>query len=223
MHLLSHQTAQGITLLLLSTLLGGAIGYERERHERPAGLRTHIIVCLAATLITVLSKQGTHNDMHLSAQIVTGVGFLGAGTILRDSGGAVRGLTTAASLWLVAAIGIAVGFGGIYAGYACATTFIALFVLVIFGKFELIFGMTRTRQDLTLLCEGGSGETNTLAELLNAIRARNARVLGVETTKLGDGHLIKLTLAIPKTVDRQQIESLLSDQKNILHHSWAEG
>ena len=103
--------------LLLSAFLGGLIGVEREIHDHPAGIRTHLLVALGSALFTVLSIVGfpSSDDVatdpsRVAAQIVTGIGFLGAGAILKY-GPTVRGLTTAASLWIVAAIGMASGAG----------------------------------------------------------------------------------------------------------------
>ncbi len=102
--------------VLLAFILGGAIGFERELVHRPAGLRTHMLVAAGAAAFTIASSmafagQGTARDpARIAAQVVTGVGFLGAGTIWRTPS-TVRGLTTAASIWLVAAIGLLVGAG----------------------------------------------------------------------------------------------------------------
>ena len=102
--------------VLLAFLLGGVIGYERESIQRPAGLRTHMLVAAGASAFTIASiyafvGQGTVRDpARVAAQIVTGIGFLGAGTIWRTPS-TVRGLTTAASIWLVAAAGMLVGSG----------------------------------------------------------------------------------------------------------------
>lgn len=103
--------------LLLAAVLGGLVGFERERHNRPAGLRTHILVCLGSTLVMIVSVVGFGGELgargdqaRIAAQVVSGIGFLGAGSILRQ-GSAIRGLTTAASLWVVAAVGLAVGIG----------------------------------------------------------------------------------------------------------------
>lgn len=103
--------------LLLAAVLGGLVGFERERHNRPAGLRTHILVCLGSTLVMIVSVVGFSGELgargdqaRIAAQVVSGIGFLGAGSILRQ-GSAIRGLTTAASLWVVAAVGLAVGIG----------------------------------------------------------------------------------------------------------------
>jgi uncharacterized membrane protein YhiD involved in acid resistance len=97
--------------LLLAILLGGAVGLERELQGKPAGLRTNILICLGATLFTLLSYRlagGVPDVSRVAAQIVTGIGFLGAGTILHARGNIV-GLTSAATIWLVAAVGMALG------------------------------------------------------------------------------------------------------------------
>ena len=125
--------------LSLAALLGGLVGLERELHHQTAGLRTHMIVAIGACLVMLLSLH--MNDMsptkadpgRLAAQVVAGVGFLGAGAIMR-SGLSVRGLTTAACLWTVAAIGLAVGCG--YWRAAVVATVLTLVATVVFQKFE---------------------------------------------------------------------------------------
>ena len=136
-----------IVKLLIASILGGIIGWERERRGRPAGLRTHILVCVGVTLMMVVSehifeKYKTFADnsilrvdpARIAAQVVTGIGFLGAGTIMRFKA-TVRGLTTAASLWVVAGIGLAVG-SSCYVP-ALVTTFLALFALFFLPLFEI--------------------------------------------------------------------------------------
>ena len=99
--------------ILLALLVGGLVGLERERQYRPAGLRTHMLVCGGSALTTLVSVSlgGGEDRTRIAAQIVSGIGFLGAGTIFR-SGTAVRGLTTAAGLWVVAGLGMAIAAGG---------------------------------------------------------------------------------------------------------------
>lgn len=100
--------------LCIAALAGALVGVERERRDRPAGLRTHIVVCVGSTLITLVSFHlaGPGDDRtRIASQIVSGIGFLGAGTIFR-AGTAVKGLTTAAGLWVVAGIGMGIGAGG---------------------------------------------------------------------------------------------------------------
>ncbi len=118
--------SQIIIKLLLAVLLGGIIGFEREKDASPAGLRTHILVCLGSALITLTSTIFTDDPARIAAGIVTGIGFLGAGAILHSKK-FVHGLTTAASIWAVAGIGIAVGVG-FYLG-AIASSIIIYFVL----------------------------------------------------------------------------------------------
>jgi putative Mg2+ transporter-C (MgtC) family protein len=118
--------------LLLATVLGGAIGWEREHSHKPAGLRTNILICMAATLLTDISLRAsalfpTADPGRIAAQIVTGVGFLGAGTIIQTRG-TVTGLTTAATLWMVAAIGMAIGFGALIE--AVGTTLLVMVTLI---------------------------------------------------------------------------------------------
>jgi len=114
--------------LLAATVLGAAIGYQRERAGKPAGLRTHILICIGAALFTVASLYGfgaTADPARIAAGIVAGIGFLGAGAIIRRDEGLVAGLTTATTIWAVAAIGLAVG-AGLYLVSAVATALILI-------------------------------------------------------------------------------------------------
>ncbi|MFQ6122524.1 MAG: MgtC/SapB family protein [Dehalococcoidales bacterium] len=119
-----------ILRLLLAAALGAIIGYQRERAGKPAGLRTHILICVGAALFTVASIYGfgaTGETARVAAGVVAGVGFLGAGAIIRGGEGIVAGLTTAATIWAVAGIGLAVG-AGLYL-LSAVTTAIVLVVL----------------------------------------------------------------------------------------------
>ena len=123
-------TVDAFVKLGITTLLSGIIGFEREHSHRPAGFRTHILVAVGSALVMLTSvfiygDDATTGDVtRMSAQVLSGIGFLGAGTIIRE-GFSVKGLTTAASLWAVACIGIAVG-AGFYAGAFVATVVIYL-------------------------------------------------------------------------------------------------
>jgi putative Mg2+ transporter-C (MgtC) family protein len=148
--------------LLLSALMGGAIGLEREISDQPAGFRTHILVALGACLFALVSAysfgafvgaeespQFRYDPTRVAAQIVTGIGFLGAGAIIRY-GMSVRGLTTAASLWVVAAIGTAVGLGGyLIAGVTTAITLGALFGLKPI-RARLVRGLKKEHEELVV-------------------------------------------------------------------------
>src|SRR3954453_7734942 len=134
---ISHSLGWAHVLLRLSVAaaLGGAIGFERELRERGAGLRTHLVVCLGSALFTLVSAfafVGPHVDpTRIAAQIFSGIGFLGAGAIIRQ-GLSVRGLTTAATLWLVAAIGMAAG-----AGYYDAAIIATLGAIITLGPLRV--------------------------------------------------------------------------------------
>jgi putative Mg2+ transporter-C (MgtC) family protein len=129
----------------LATLLGGAIGLERELGGKPAGLRTNILICIGAVLYTKLSMTmaGANADpTRIAAQIVTGVGFIGAGTILHARG-AVVGLTSAATIWVVAAIGVALGAGNY--PEALGATLLVIAVLQGLGRVERLVARQSTR------------------------------------------------------------------------------
>ena len=119
--------------LLLAAVLGAAIGFQRERAGKPAGLRTHMLICIGATLFTlvgIFAFSSPVDPSRLAAGVVSGIGFLGAGAIIfRSSDGYISGLTTAASIWAVAGIGVAVG-AGLYVA-AAVTTAIILIILFI--------------------------------------------------------------------------------------------
>jgi putative Mg2+ transporter-C (MgtC) family protein len=129
-----------IVRVFLAFVLGGVVGFERERVRRPAGLRTHMLVCAGAACFTVASVYGfegfgTNRDpARLAAQIITGIGFLGAGTIFR-TGSTVRGLTTASSIWITASIGIVIGLGMLW--LAVFTTACTWFTLTVIKNAEM--------------------------------------------------------------------------------------
>ncbi|PLX28297.1 magnesium transporter MgtC [Candidatus Parcubacteria bacterium] len=102
-----------ILQLLLAGLLGGVLGWQREHIGKPAGPRTYALVCIGSALFTIMSIKGFGElePARIAAQILTGIGFLGAGIIMHKEGGVVVGLTTAAGLWVIAAIGMAIGLG----------------------------------------------------------------------------------------------------------------
>ena len=130
-------TLSDVISIVLAVVLGGTIGLERQVSGKAAGLRTNILICLGAAGYTIISRQMAlqYNDSvaRIAAQIVTGVGFIGAGAIIQDRGG-VHGLTTAATIWLVASIGMACGAH--FYRLAVLTTLVAIIVLVGLAKLE---------------------------------------------------------------------------------------
>jgi len=130
-----------VLTLILAMFLGGLIGWARERDGKPAGLRTHILVCVSCAMLiatqTFLTKLFPNADPgRMAAGVITGIGFLGAGAIIQ-SGGEVKGVTTAASVWITAAIGIAVGVGYYWGALVC--TLVTLFVIETLREVERKF------------------------------------------------------------------------------------
>ncbi len=160
--------------ILLATVLGGVVGYERELHNRWAGFRTHILVCVGSCLVmitsiylsTSFSGQANADPGRLAAQVVSGIGFLGAGTILHSSSH-IRGLTTAANLWMIAGVGLAVGCG-LYIP-AIVTTFLAYVILEYFGPLESMFRTKRLKTPwlLNITAMGDSSSHSNIFELLD--------------------------------------------------------
>jgi putative Mg2+ transporter-C (MgtC) family protein len=142
----SFQTGEGLSVsmvrLILAALLGGAIGLERELSRKPAGLRTNLFICFGAAMFTILSEQmvgpGVGDRSRIASNIIPGIGFIGAGSILH-SRGAVTGLTTAATLFVVAAIGMSCGAG--FYLQAIFATMVILVALSVLGWFETHFSL----------------------------------------------------------------------------------
>lgn len=178
--------------LVAALFLGGLIGLEREGHGRPAGFRTHILVCVGSALVMLVSAYGfrglgpgvgaTWDPARLAAQVVSGIGFLGAGTILRE-GPTVKGLTTAASLWVVAGIGLAVGIG-FYLG-AVVTTIVTATALIALDKVETRLLGTR-RNSLSLLMVDEPGQ---LARVAGSLGAHRVNIRSIRIEEAGDGQV----------------------------------
>jgi putative Mg2+ transporter-C (MgtC) family protein len=168
-----------ITRLGLAALLGGAIGFERERLSWAAGLRTHMLVCVGACLFMIVSAYGfmdvlDHEHVSLdpsrvAAQVVSGIGFLGAGSILLR-GEIVRGLTTAASLWTVAAVGLAAG-GGLYLAAGSATVII-LIILAGIKPLERWYFSSRQKREVMITAERGRLTLHVLEKELGPVTSR---------------------------------------------------
>jgi putative Mg2+ transporter-C (MgtC) family protein len=195
---------QDLTRLGLAAVLGGAIGFERELRDREAGLRTHLLVCVGSALFTIVSAYGFSEFLssgdqviradptRIAAQIVTGIGFLGAGAIIRQ-GLSIRGLTTAATLWVAAAIGIAAGAGYWWgAVFGTAITILALWPLRI-GAHYVFEHMRPEERDLIVELAPEAG----VSKLLHALEERNAHVESIDVSDQGDRRLVVLTLDTP--------------------------
>jgi putative Mg2+ transporter-C (MgtC) family protein len=205
--------------LLLAVIVGGAIGYEREYKNRPAGFRTHILVCVGATVVSLIQMEMIHDVMgliatnpalaeamkidmgRLGAAVISGIGFLGAGTILQTKG-SVKGLTTAASLWMVACVGLAIGMG--YYLIGLVTGLIIVIVLVFLGKIqEKLFHSIGVMK----LEVGYKNRVKAIGFLEDYFEKFNIHVLNLEFAleKEDDQRLCVYSLNLPKSIKPEKV------------------
>ncbi len=179
-----------IIRILFSVLIGGLIGYEREIRNRPAGFRTHILVCLGATVVTMVQVTLVKDSMNfllqnpkvanalkvdsgrIVAQIVSGIGFLGAGTIIVHKG-TVKGLTTASTVWVVACIGIAIGYG--YYTMAIIAGIVTFLVNILFKDVERRIAESRYSINIVVTYEVGKGNSS-LEDIVGYIKSKRIRI-----------------------------------------------
>lgn len=194
-----------IVALLLSVLLCGIIGIEREKRGRSAGLRTHLLVGVGSCLVMIISIYGfpalfnDHRDVaRLAAQVVTGVGFLGAGAIIHKNSG-TRGLTTAATIWIVMAIGIACGSMNFI--LAIAGTLIIVVVLTLFRKFE-----TRLNKKAPIIIIRAKDDTPVVSKVLELAKTFDCIVSDLQVELEGTNEIEITFQAISKTSEFQTNE-----------------
>lgn len=199
--------------LLVAALLGGFIGLERESHGRPAGLRTHVLVSLGSCLIMLISIYGFTNTGRpydpgrLAAQVISGIGFLGAGTILRE-GISIRGLTTAASLWCVSGIGLAIGCG-YYIGASIATV-LSVATLVLLEYFEKNF-LSPKAASIEVTFKNEPGE---MAKLCNIIEEMGIAIHNVDVELDEEKHLVHFAVAISYDSKNYSRDAILENLTN---------
>ena len=230
MHLYQLTYLEIIIRLVMAIIMGGAIGFEREYKSRPAGMRTHILVCVGATLLALIQEQITAQTVDFAqaqpklmqiltadqtriiAQIVSGIGFLGAGTIIMTKQ-TVKGLTTAASVWAVAAVGIALG-SGLYV--IAITGFVA--IMLALAVISYLVPLPRIRR-LQVEIENGEETVNYIQNFLKQqqilIEDLDLKITR-EAIKSERKYLIMFTLAVPKDIDEDKLVIELSNNKDIL-------
>ena len=217
-----------IVKLILATFLGSLIGLEREYHGRPAGLRTHILVCIGAAVLTIsgLSIAAVFNNgngssgeeiSRIVAGIVTGIGFLGAGAIIRTSD-LIRGLTTAACIWFVAAIGIVIGIGQYF--LAASSTAIALIVLVLLPLIENRVSALKYRD---VIIRGESRDPLQLLDICTAVFERSR--IGIHDVDVeidNSGNFVNLLyhLRIRKIENKIELLNSLSEIDGVTTVTW---
>jgi putative Mg2+ transporter-C (MgtC) family protein len=220
---------ESLLRLALAAVLGGLIGVERELREREAGLRTHLLVALGSALFTIVGAYGFHDFLEsgesvvradptrIAAQIVTGIGFLGAGAIIRQ-GFSVRGLTTAATLWVVAAVGLAAGAG--YYSAAVITT--ALVLIALYPLRILAYQILRRFrvEDGRLLVELPAGTPP--GGVIDEIERAGARINSVDVSQEGDRRRLELDVVLPRDTPAPRLVARIADVENVAEVRWAD-
>ena len=205
--------------LTLAVVCGGLIGAEREIKRRPAGFRTHILICLGSAITTLTSQyllfQHLFNDIaRLGAQVISGIGFVGAGTIIVTRDKRVKGLTTAAGLWTSAIIGLTFG-GGFYEGGILATVFIMLAELV-FSRIE--YRVLENVPEINLYME--YEDKHCLDDVLQLYRSYNIKVLNIQITRSaenGEHNACAIfSLRLPRSCGVEKLLTLVGRREGIV-------
>ena len=205
--------------LILAMICGGCIGLERERKHRPAGFRTHILICLGAAMTTLTSQYlalelGLYTDMaRLGAQVIAGIGFIGAGTIIITKRRQVKGLTTAAGLWAAAIVGLCCG-AGFYEGAVVATVIILLAELV-FARLE--YFIVSNARSFNLYVEYTDGDV--LGVVVDTIKKNNAFIMDMEITKSskeGRNPCAIFAIRTPRKLSHQDLMTIVSNREGVV-------
>lgn len=202
--------------LFVAVLCGGFIGIEREHKRRPAGFRTHILVCLGSAMTTLtsqylLTELGLYNDIsRLGAGVIAGMGFLGAGTIIVTKRRQVKGLTTAAGLWTCAIIGLAIGAG--YFELGVIATAVILLAELFFSRFE--YWMLSNSKNLNIYVEYNGSEN--LDNIIRMIKGYRIVIIDLEITKSGNNSCAIFSLQLPKKFSHDKIMTAISTSEGIV-------
>ncbi len=201
--------------LVIAAFLGALIGFEREVHQHPAGMRTHLLLALGAAAFTelsmfafgdVLGRPNVDLDpSRVAAQIVSGIGFLGAGAIVKY-GTSIRGLTTAASLWATASVGMAIGGGLLVLGVVAA-----VLMLVSLGPLNYVVSQLRLGTEHAIRLRLELGQLEQLGTVSEELRRRRIEIAGVGSQRVGDGRFeVELDVRLPHGVRAEELLEVLS-------------
>lgn len=220
---------ESLLRLALAAVLGGLIGVERELREREAGLRTHLLVALGSALFTIVGAYGFHEFLNsgasvvradptrIAAQIVTGIGFLGAGAIIRQ-GLSVRGLTTAATLWVVAAVGLAAGAG--YYSVAVITTALVLIALYPLRLIAYKLIVRFRPEDGRLLVELPAGTPP--GDVIDEVERLGARLSSLDVSQEGDRRRLELDVVLPRETSHTRVITRIAELDKVLEVRWTD-
>jgi len=203
--------------LVLAAVLGGAIGAERELNDQPAGLRTHMLLTTGACLFTLVSAYGFGrgtDPSRIAAQIVTGIGFLGGGAIVRD-GLTVKGVTTAASIWATASVGVAIGAGSYVLGVGGAV----LVVGTLFGLRSADNVLQRwgvSREEYTMLAHTGFDA----ARVVELVRREKVSLRGLDRRDNEDATVITLSVKLPPRYPAERLLDALGRLEGVREVEW---
>ena len=200
-------------------VVGGILGLERERKNRAAGLRTYMLVCVGACLIMLTNQYiyqttGAGDPMRLGAQVVSGIGFLGAGTIIVTKRNQIKGLTTAAGLWSSAAVGLALGVGFYEAAVAAGAAI--YFVMTVLRYWDI--RMHKSAKYMDLYMEVSSSVS--MAQVLRHIRSLNLEVVGIDSDSyatIEDLKALVISLRLPKRMDHTDLNRKIEQIEGVLY------
>lgn len=207
------QNIEFLIKMVLATSMGAIIGFERKSRNKEAGIRTHAIVCLASALMVIVSKYGffdvgNYDAARVAAQVVSGIGFLGAGLIFIKNN-AVNGLTTAAGVWATAGIGLAMGAG--------------LYAVAIFGTLLIVIIQTLMHKDtflnkdhLTITFEIELEDSfNSIREIRSCLERFKLEIQNVEIIKKSRTVIVRFYTFVPADFEREHLEDLIFDDERV--------
>lgn len=215
--------------LLLAVIFGGLIGIEREKKNRPAGFRTHILVCLGATVISIIEDQlrlnlfnfallnpgisglNTINIGRMGAQVITGIGFLGAGSIMKDKGENIGGLTTAAGIWATGCVGLGIGWGFYNITFICL-----FFILIVMTSLKKIEKKVIRKNKMVIFevkCISEEAYSIGILDCYEVFRSKNIEILEIE--KNIENSTINFTVDIRRRSSISDVMMELSKSSNI--------
>lgn len=201
-------TATNIFKILFAALSGSLIGFERESKNRPAGLRTHALVSIGAALVMIIPFEIIANGQNLitfdvtrlGAQVISGIGFLGAGTIIRN-GNSVKGLTTAASLWVAAIIGLTIGAGNYFT--SIIATIIVIFILVFFGNFEHRQTLKNRNMEFVIITKDLRHQIFSINSVVEKFNLKLRKIEVVEENIDDDNVKIRVLINVPSNIENE--------------------